>query len=144
MKTDAKYFKVKFGFGSNDFASVKDEEVEKAIYAQLKGVPVRLGNSFVNGRNIISITPHYHKYTGWFDSYEPVDGDDWKQIERDCPSFTGVLEAYTNNVRSLLASGQDKKIGTTPLASIAKDSQSSISKEIISVLGETPNKSING
>lgn len=107
-------FKVKFGFGPMDKVSVSGSELEKAIYAQLKGTPVRLGNSFVNGRNIISITPDYHKYTGWHDTYEPTEAEDWKQIKRDCPDFNGVLEAYTDRVRTLIYSGKDKEIGTLP------------------------------
>jgi len=109
-----KYFKIKYGFGVFDFVSLKDSEVEKAIYAQLKGVPVRLGDSFVNGKNIISITPHLHKYTGWNDTYEPASSEDLKQIKRDCPNFEGCLEAYTDRVRGFIGNGQDKMVGTLP------------------------------
>lgn len=137
-----KYFKVRFGFGVNDFVSVKDEEVEKAIYAQVKGTPTRLGNSFVNGRNIVSITPHYHKYTGWFDSYEPQDGEDWKQIERDCPKFDGVLESYTNRVRELMSKGEDRKIGTLGVIELPFEVKTQIHNTVLSIVGEMPNKKI--
>lgn len=107
-----RFFLVKFGFGQLDKVSLPEEEVEKAIYAQLKGSPVRLGNSYVNGKNIISITPHYHKHTGWYDSYEPNTGDDWVQIKRDCPSYDGVLEAYQERVKQLISSGKESLLGT--------------------------------
>lgn len=107
------YFKVKYGFGASDFVSVENEDVEKAIYAQIKKIPVKLGNSYINGSNIISITPHYHRYTGWFDSYEPHTGEDWKQIERDCPvGFDKVLSFYQDNVRSCISSNDVARIGS--------------------------------
>ena len=106
------HFKVKFGFGKMDFVSVKNEEVEKAIYAQLKKIPVKLGSSYINGSNIVSITPHYHKYTGWYDTYEPRDSDDMKQIERDCPKgFDQVLLGYQDRVRGYIEKGNVNLIG---------------------------------
>lgn len=137
-----KYFKVRFGFGVNDFVSVKDEEVEKAIYAQVKGTPVRLGDSFVNGKNIVSITPHYHKYTGWYDSYEPKDGEDWKQIERDCPKFDGVLESYTNRVRELMSKGEDKKIGTLGAIELRAETKSQVHEDVLKIAGQMPDKKV--
>lgn len=107
-----RFWKVKYGFTASDQVSIEEGgELEKAIYAQLKGVPVQLGNSFVNGRNIISISPHYHKYTGWYDYYEPTTGDDFAQIKRDCPSFDGHLELYKERVSYLLQNNQTSLIG---------------------------------
>ena len=81
---------------------IEESELEKALYAQLMKKPVQLGNSFVSGSHIISITPHYHKHTGWYDWYEPSTGDDWLQIERDCPDYKGVIELYKQRVHKLL------------------------------------------
>lgn len=111
MKEQKYYWRVKYGFSTSDQVSIEESELEKAIYAQLTGNPVQLNNSFINGRNIISITPHWHKYTGWYDYYEPNDGEDWKQIERDCPSFEGRLEHYKSRVQFLLNSGRTSEIG---------------------------------
>jgi hypothetical protein len=105
------FFKVKFGFGTLDRVSIGEDEIEKAIYAQVTGKPVRLKNSYINGRNMISITPDYHKYTGWHETYDPKDHEDFRQIERDCPKFDGVLEAYTDRVRTLIESGRESDIG---------------------------------
>lgn len=112
IKQDTKfYWRVKYGYSTSDQVSIEETELEKAIYAQLTGNPVQLNNSFINGRNIISITPHWHKYTGWYDYYEPNDGDDWKQIERDCPKFDGRLEHYKSRVQFLLQNGRTNEIG---------------------------------
>lgn len=106
-----KYFKVKYGFGTLDKVSVDEKELEKAIYAQITGTPIQLGNSFINGRNIISITPDYHRYTGWYESYEPQSGEDWIQIKRDCPDFEGSIEHYKKRVSFLIQINKVKEIG---------------------------------
>ena len=101
-----KYFKVKYGFGAMDKVSIEEGELKKVMYAQLKGTPVQVGGVVINGKNIIAITPDYHRYTGWYDSYEPKDGEDWKQIERDCPKFYGVLEYHKDKMLQLVKTGQ--------------------------------------
>jgi hypothetical protein len=105
-----RYFKIKYGYSMEDQVSIPEKEVQKAIYAQITGKPVQLGSSFIKGSNIISISPHYHKHTGWHDWYEPKGGDDWKQIERDCPNYDGVLEWHKNKVSGYITSGELKKI----------------------------------
>ena len=106
-----RYFKVKYGFSASDTASIEEKDVEKAIYAQVEGIPVQLGNSFINGKNIISITPNYHKHTGWYEWYEPKDGNDWAQIERDCPNYNGVVEYYKDRVQLLMRTNRKNLIG---------------------------------
>lgn len=108
-------FKVKYGYGSTDFVSIEaGPELDKAIYAMINNTTVALGNKMVQGKNIITIEPHYHAYTGWYDHYQPKDGDDWAQIERDCPEFDGVFEAYAQRVRELIAANQTNQIGKLP------------------------------
>lgn len=106
-----KYFKVKYGYGVSDQVSIEEDELEKAIYAQLMKKPVQLGSAFISGSNIIAITPHYHKHTGWYDWYEPKTGEDWEQIERDCPDYKGVIEHYKQRVQYLLSNNKEKFIG---------------------------------
>ena len=111
MKTDKRYWRVKYGYNVTDIISIEETELEKAIYAQVKGKPVQLNNTFVNGKNIISITPNFHKHTGWYDYYEPKDGEDWVQIQRDCPSYDGVLGKYKERVSYLIYSNRENEIG---------------------------------
>lgn len=105
------YFQVKYGFGPMDFETVEEVEVEKAIYAQIKKVPIQLGSSYVNGSNIIVIRPAFYKHTGWFGNYEPATGDDMRQIKRDCPDYDGLIEAYKERVAEFIKSGQTSLIG---------------------------------
>lgn len=111
MKKEKRYFKVKYGFNVSDQVSIGEEELEKALYAQIKGVPVQLGNAYVNGRNIIAVTPHWHKHTGWYDYYEPNGGEDWEQIKRDCPSYEGIVESTKQKIYYLIQKGKENLIG---------------------------------
>ena len=101
------YFKVKFGYGKKDFIVVDENEVQRAVYAMYADKPIQLAESFIRGSNILSITPNYHSYTGWNESYEPKEPEDFKQIERDCPDFTGKLDMIKNHVLKLV---QEKRL----------------------------------
>jgi len=106
------YYKIKYGFKPSDFASIEaGHELERVIYAWQTGNVVQVAGKMINGNNIISITPHYHRYTGWYDHYEPNDGDDWKQIQRDCPDFEGILPYYTERVAYLTSKNREDQIG---------------------------------
>lgn len=108
---EKRYFKVKFGFNVSDQVSIGEDELEKALYAQIKGVPIQIGPAYINGKNIISITPHWHKHTGWYEYYEPTGGEDWVQIKRDCPNYEGIVESAKQKVYHLMQTGQEKMIG---------------------------------
>jgi len=111
MNKEKRFFRVRYGYNVYDQVSIEEDEVEKAIYAQRKKIPAQIGNKYINGSNIIVIEPHYHKHTGWHDFYEPKDGDDWKQIERDCPSYDGIVDYYRDRVNYLISNNQEHLIG---------------------------------
>jgi len=111
MKETKLFFKVKYGYSVSDQVSISENELDKAIYAQIQGVPIHLGTKYINGKNIIVIEPHYHKYTGWYDYYEPKDGEDWEQIKRDCPNFDGVIENHKMYVNQLMSESKIQLIG---------------------------------
>lgn len=105
-----RYFRIKYGYDKSDKVTIKENDLQKAIYAQITGKPVQLGNAFIKGVNIISITPAYHKHTGWYDWYEPKGGEDWKQIERDCPNYDSVIEWHKNKVSGYIKTNNLEKI----------------------------------
>jgi hypothetical protein len=86
-------------------------DLERAIYAWTEQLPVTIGDKMIQGKHIISIEPDYHYYTGWYESYQPTTGDDWKQIERDCPKFDGYIEAYKQRVIQHIRTGHPELIG---------------------------------
>lgn len=107
-----KRFKVKYGYSVADQVSIGVDELEKALYAQKFGEVVQLGSKQVNGRNIIVIEPHWHFYTGWYDYYEPQNGDDFAQIERDCPpGLEDTIREYRERVDYLITTGRKNMIG---------------------------------
>ena len=105
-------WKVRYGFESLDFAKVADFELERVLYAVEKGSMVQLGDKFVKSANIISIEPYYNHYTGWYDTYVPMSGEDEMQIKRDCPSFEGRLEYHKQRVLFLMRQNRVNEIGT--------------------------------
>ena len=105
-----KYFKVQIGFGKNDFISINEDELDKAIYGMVSGKVVIFQNGTVAGNNIISILPDYHKAMGWNYGYDFLP-EDWKQINSKCKSYQGVIEEAKNRVNHLIQSGQTQFIG---------------------------------
>lgn len=105
------YFQIKYGFHVNDSITVEGAQVEKAIYAQVKKISIQIGDIYLNGSNIIVIRPAYYKHTGWYYTYEPTNGDDFEQIKRDCPDYTGVIEVYKNRVKQKMEQGKINEIG---------------------------------
>ena len=101
--TDKKYhFKVKYGFGATDYVSIDENDLPKATYALINKTPVILRGQSINGSHIIYIKPDYHKYTGWYESYEPKDAEDIRQIQRDCPpELDKIMELASERVRGL-------------------------------------------
>lgn len=118
-----KYFKVKFGFQKSDYVSVDELGLQKAVYSMYSKKPVQIGDTFIQGDKIISITPHYHKYTGWNEFYEPKEADDFLQIKRDCPEFEGYVEATKNHVAMLMQSGRINEIGKTEFEILPSDTK---------------------
>ncbi len=108
-----KYFRVKYGFTALDRVSIQVDELEKALYAQKFGEVVQLKGRQINGKYIISIAPDYHKYTGWYESYNPLmDADDLAQIERDCPKdLDNIIEKTRERVDWLVSHDKRKLIG---------------------------------
>jgi hypothetical protein len=144
MKSE-KRFKVKYGYTIADQVSIDETELEKALYAQKFGEVVQLGNKQVNGRNIIVIEPHWHYYTGWYDYYEPLNGDDFAQIERDAPKelLEGMIRNYRERVDYLINTGRKNLIGknvSLPELDKPKEEIKSLPKDINSKIAEISSK----
>lgn len=105
-------FRVKYGFDKTAFLRVEaGPELEKAIYAWVEQIPVTIGGKMIQGKHIISIEGDFRYYTGWYETYEPTSGDDFAQIERDCPNFDGIMPYYRERVAYLIQSKQEKEVG---------------------------------
>ncbi len=75
------YFKVKIGYGDNDFISIDETELNKAIRCQIKGTVALFGEGTVAGNHIISITPDYNRLMGYNPCYK-LKPEDYNMISK--------------------------------------------------------------
>ncbi|HEC32989.1 MAG TPA: hypothetical protein ENI63_01885 [Candidatus Kaiserbacteria bacterium] len=75
-----KYYRVKVGYGKNEFISIQENELEKAIYAFETNVKAKFDNGVVRGQDIIAITPDYHKALGCNNAEYEFNSYDWAEL----------------------------------------------------------------
>ncbi len=98
---DTKYFKVKIGFGSDDFISIDETELKTAIKAQITGQIAIFKEGTIAGNNIISITPNWNKVMGFNRDYQ-LTGEDYKYIGNErVNEYRNCLENTTNEIKGL-------------------------------------------
>lgn len=74
-----KYYRVKYGYKDDEFLSIDETELEKALRAQGLGMVAVFKTGSVSGNHIISITPDYQKLMGWAHDYH-LTGEDMLEI----------------------------------------------------------------
>lgn len=128
--TKEKWFRVIYGFGVVDQVSIQKDELQKALYAQKFGEVVQLAGKQINGKYIRVIEPHFHKYTGWYESYEPKDGEDLAQIKRDCPpDLEEIIRQEREKVDYLISTGKKHLIGKNiEIPELEKPKQNQVSE----------------
>lgn len=72
------YFRVKIGY-PNEFISITEDELKKALKAQIGGGVVVFAEGSIAGNSIISITPDWHKAGGFNYGYV-LTNEDFMQI----------------------------------------------------------------
>jgi hypothetical protein len=82
MKT--KYYRVKTGYGKDDFISIDETELSKALRAQIKGSVAVFAEGSVSGNSILTITPDYQRMMGWNRNYS-LTGEDYDEIGKALP-----------------------------------------------------------
>ncbi len=100
-----KYFRIKTGYGQNDFLIVDEIELPMAIRAQVNGRVGVFKNGTVTGNHIISITPDWNKLMGWHDNYQPNSEDMSYLPEKDVLEHRKFLEDAIMQVRTGARSG---------------------------------------
>lgn len=74
-----KHYRVKYGFNKDDFYSIDETELRKAIVAQTKGQIFICDEGTIAGNNIISISPDYNRALGFNRDYT-LTGEDYDQL----------------------------------------------------------------
>lgn len=96
MDKNIRWFRVKYGYKVGEYVSIPESYLAKAIYSKQRQTLFSFNDRIIDGKEIKTIVPDYHKHTGWHEWYEPTDAEDFKQIGRDCPSYEGYIEQATN------------------------------------------------
>lgn len=73
------YYKVKIGYEKDDFISIDDTELAKAVRAQVQGGVVLFKEGSVSGNSIISIVPDWNRVMGFKRDYK-LQGEDYDRI----------------------------------------------------------------
>lgn len=74
-----RYFRVQYGFNPDDYFSVDEVEMQKALKAQITGALCVLNEGTIQGERIISIRPDYNRIMGWKRDYK-LTGEDYDYI----------------------------------------------------------------
>lgn len=101
----SKYFKVHV-FGSS--ISIDENELPKAIEAQITGKVVMLRNGAVRGNSITFIEPDFHKAMGFNEGYK-LTAEDHAYIRRDCADYDGYIGSVKDKVHAMI-SGQSQNL----------------------------------
>lgn len=106
------FYKIKVGYGENEFIPIDETELETVLYAFLTNGKAVFTNGVVRGKDIIAITEDWQKEMGWNTGYKMQDID-WAEI-RD----TGIEQKYKEvfaekkkKVQFLINSKQTNLIG---------------------------------
>lgn len=131
------YFKIQYGYGSDEYVTITHEELPKAI-AVFVGFGDRavFQNGAVKGKDIIRIIPDWHTHFGWNKTHK-MDQYDWNMIpnslQKQYQDVYGEAKKYTDyiiekNIPELLRSplSEIKQILNLP---IGNQSQKFLSAE---------------
>lgn len=92
------YFKIKTGYGADDFISADETEVRSAINAQITGKVAVCREGTISGNHIISITPDYNRLMGYNRDYA-LKGEDYDAISKtEQIAHQHFLEDTRNNL----------------------------------------------
>lgn len=105
-----KYFRVKIGYGANDFISIDETELAKALRAQIKGTVAVFNEGSIAGNSIISILPDYQRVMDWNRDHQ-LSGEDYEYIGKTRQDeYRNLIEKTKIEVNRQLGSGESRQI----------------------------------
>lgn len=117
-----KHFRVKFGFKNDDFISIDETELSKALRAQIKGSVAVFKEGSIAGNLITMILPDYQKDMGWNRDYQ-LTGEDYDEIGKKRQlSYTSLIENTKREIQGLPPATETKQItsGMTRIGDLMK------------------------
>lgn len=105
-----KYYRVKTGYGKDDFISVDENELPAAVRAQITGKVALFKEGTVSGNHIMTITPDLQRHMGYNRDYE-LHGEDYKEIgHKAIAEHQQFIETTKIAVENQLGQGNQKKL----------------------------------
>jgi hypothetical protein len=103
-----KHFRVKTGYGKDDFISIAEDDLSTAIRAQVTGRVAIFDEGTISGNHIIAIVPDYQREMGWGRDYQ-LTGEDYEYIgSKAVREHRDVLQNTKRAVQNQLGSLSDK------------------------------------
>lgn len=102
-----KFYKVKTGYGKDDFISVNEKELQMAIRAQLTGKVGVFSEGTISGNHIISITPDYNRELGLARDWQLTSEDYAILGEKKVKEYRNFLQEIKQDVYKQLGANYD-------------------------------------
>lgn len=97
-----KYFRVKYGYGKNEFISVDELNLAKAIYSMTMGTIFSTDDGVISGKSILSILPDYQRHLGLNKDWE-ITGEDLSLISSEVKrKYISTIKECTEKVTQRL------------------------------------------
>lgn len=93
-----KYYRIKFGYGKEEFYSITEDELPKALRAQMEGSIFMGEEGTIAGNNIMAIMPDYNRILGLNRDYTMI-GEDYDELP---PRTKHEHMAYLEETKDLL------------------------------------------
>lgn len=106
-----KYYRVKTGYGADEFISVNENELPMAIRAQITGKVGVFDEGTISGNHIISILPDYQRAMGYHRDYQ-LKGEDYEHIGNEkVNEYRNFLTTTKNEVHGQLSGNSPLRLG---------------------------------
>lgn len=100
-----KYFRVKIGYGKDDFISVDETELPRAIIAQGTGRVAVFKEGTVAGNHIMAIVPDYQRALGFARDYQ-LSGEDYSELGSKPNEYRMALQEATQQANLAIGDGK--------------------------------------
>lgn len=94
-----KYFRVKYGFGPDEFIGIDETELDMALRAHIGGKKGLFKEGSISGDKIIAITPDFNRVLGLNRDYR-LTGEDYKELGKKRDEYELFLEEKKYEISS--------------------------------------------
>lgn len=110
------YYKVKIGYSTEEYISIGEEDLPKAMRAMVRGGVAIFNEGAIAGDRIIMIVPDWNRIIGRRHDNR-IDGEDWARLPADVKErahglMQGVREQLTNGETQRLSGKLPDALGS--------------------------------